>query len=85
MRKKKRKEVPTLELDDALQCARIWTSDGRIVYKFEGVRGSHAICKGALGKNRSIKVWCAAWLKKVQKKKVIRRKMRKSQQKRMHK
>jgi len=41
--------------------------------------------KGAPSKNRNIKVWCVAWLEKVQKKKVIRRTRRKLQQKRMHK
>ena len=33
MQKKKRKEVPTLKSDNALQCIRIRTPDGRIVYK----------------------------------------------------
>ena len=31
--KKKRKEKPILESDDAPQCVRVWALDGRIVYK----------------------------------------------------
>ena len=38
---------------------------------YEGASGPQAISKGVPGKNRSIKVWCAAWHKKVRKKKVI--------------
>ena len=30
---KKRKEAPTVELDDTLQCVKVWDPDGRIVYK----------------------------------------------------
>ena len=74
-----------MESDDALQCVRVWAADGKIVYKLKGARGPHAIRKWALGKNGSIKVWCAAWLKKVQRKKVIHRKRRKLQQKKMYK
>ena len=38
---------------------------------YEGVQGPHAMHRWASGKNCSIKVWCVAWLKKVQRKKVI--------------
>ena len=31
--KKKRKEAPTMELDDTLQCVRVQGLDGRIIYK----------------------------------------------------
>ena len=31
--KKKRKEAPTVELDDTLQCVRVRGLDGRIIYK----------------------------------------------------
>ena len=43
------------------------------------------ICKRAPIKKGSIKVWCAAWLKKVRRKKVMKRKRRKLQQKMMYK
>ena len=33
MQRKKRKEAPTLELSDVPRCIKVWTPDGRIVYK----------------------------------------------------
>ena len=33
MHKKKRKEAPTLELDNAPQCVKVQTLNGRIIYK----------------------------------------------------
>ena len=51
MQKKKRKEAPTLEFRPLM--AESSTS-------YEGVRGLHAIRKGALDKDHNIKVWCAS-------------------------
>ena len=51
---------------------------------YEGVWSPHAVRKWAPCKNGSIKVWCVAWLKKVRRKKMIRRKKRKLQQKKMY-
>ena len=51
MQKKKRKEAPTLEFRPLM--AESSTS-------YEGVRGPHAIRKGAPDKDHNIKVWCAS-------------------------
>ena len=51
---------------------------------YEGVHGPHMLCKRAPDKSGSTKVWCAAWLKKVRGKKVMKRKRRKLRQKRMY-
>ena len=44
---------------------------------YEGARGLPVICKWALDKSGSTKAWYAAWLKKVRRKKLIKRKRRK--------
>ena len=49
---------------------------------YEGTRGPQVKHKWALPKSGSIRVRCVAWHKKVQRKKVIMRKMKKLWQKR---
>ena len=44
---------------------------------YEGAQGPHAICKQAPDKSGNAKVWHAAWLKNVRRKKVMKRKRRK--------
>jgi len=48
----------------------------RLSTNYESAQGLNVICKWAPGKSGSKKVWCVAWLKKVQRKKVMQRKRR---------
>ena len=52
---KKRKEVSTLESNNAPQCVKVQTLMVESFASYKGEWGSHAICKGALDKDRSIK------------------------------
>ena len=56
----------------------------RLFTNYEGAQGPHVICKRAPNKSGSTKVWCTAWLKKVRRKKLIKRKRRELRQKRMY-
>ena len=52
---------------------------------YKGARGPPVEYKRAPPKSGNIRVWHAAWLKKVWRKKVMKKKMKKLWQKRMHK
>ena len=50
----------------------------------EGVRDSRVTCKWAPDKSGSIKAWCGAWHKKVQRKELVRKNRKNLRRRRMH-
>ena len=52
---------------------------------YEGVRGLRVNYKQALPESGSIGIWRVAWLKKIRRKKVMKKKMRTLWQKKMYK
>ena len=57
----------------------------RLCTNYEGVRGLRVNYKRALLESGSIGIWRVAWLKKIRRKKVMKKKMRTLWQKKMYK
>ena len=59
-RKRKRKEASAAKSDHTPQCVRVRGPDGKIVYKYEGMRGPQVRYKWAPTKNGNTGVWRVA-------------------------